>query len=263
MQRQTSIDVSKLGYESDVAVLWSWASRVEQLRPHFRGAFADLSRLSSPAILRKLLREELSLHPDIERRVNEFRAAHFASPMVGVHLRMSDRRVRVSEILDRLDLLLAREPDLTIFAATDNIEGKGLLERRYPGLLMTDHWYGAAGSSQHNNPESPNRTENGIEALVDLYLLAGCDYLVGDTTSSFTRLAGLLRSGPETQFLDVRPGPGRRSRVERALWRRHAASDSSVSRLVRLSSGGKHPIASLRSRRRPRELTKTRRSSRR
>ncbi len=231
------------------------------MRPQFRGAFADLSQLSSPAIMKRILSEELVLQPQIQARVDEFRAAQFRSPVVGVHLRMSDRRVRVPEILAQLDLLLAREPSLTVFAATDNIEGKVLLEQRYPGLLMTDHWYGPAGSSQHNNPASPNRTGNGIEALVDLYLLAACEYLIGDTTSSFTRLAALLRSGPEEQFVDVRPGPSRRARLGREIWRRHAASSSPVSSIVRLGVAGRHPVGSLRSRLTRRDAMGTGRSS--
>jgi hypothetical protein len=260
-QRHTSIHVSNLAYASEVAVLWNWASRVEQLRPYFREAFAELGQLSSPAILKRVLGEELALHPQIQARVSAFRAAHFSPPMVGVHLRMSDRRVRVAEILAQLDLLLAREPALTIFAATDNIEGKELLERRYPGVLMTDHWYGRAGASQHDNPESPDRLENGVEALVDLYLLAACDYLVGDTTSSFTRLAGLLRTGPEAQFVDVRPDLGRRALLERELWRRDAASSSVAAGSGHLASEGKYPIASLRARLGRRGLTGARRSS--
>jgi hypothetical protein len=243
LQRHTSIFMSKLAYPEDVAVLWSYAAKIDMARPHFRGEFAGLSQMPTVVILRTLIRDDLLLHPQIQGRVDAFRADHFNGRTVGVHLRLSDRRVRVHEILDELDSLLRREPDLKIFAATDNIEAKELVERRYPGVIMTPHWYPAApGSSQHNNPECPDRAENGVEALVDLYLLGSCDYLIGDSASSFTRIARLLVAAPDENISDVRPRANRRTRLASEMWRRHAASDSAVSSVVRICARGDYPL---------------------
>lgn len=242
-QRHTSVDLSKATHQEEVAVLWSYASKVDKVRPHFRGEFAELGQRRTVAILRELLRHDLVLHPRIQSRVDEFKAEHFDGRTVGVHLRLSDRWVRVNVILDELDSLLSRQPDLRIFAATDNIEAKEMMEQRYPGVIMTPHWYPAApGSSQHNNPECPDRTENGVEALVDLYLLGRCDYLVGDSASSFTRVAGLLMAAPEENIADVRPRRNFRTRFAREMWRRYAASNTAVSSLVRICARGDYPI---------------------
>lgn len=261
-QSRTSIEVANLAYEADVAVLWLWTPGLDQLRPHLRGAFGELGQLSSPAIHRQLLARDLLLHPGIQTRVDEFRRAHLASRTVGVHLRLSDRQVRVEAILDTLDALLQQEPDLRIFAASDNVEATERLERRYRDVVTMPHWYPSPGAPQHNNPECPDRMQSGIDALVDLYLLAGCDYLIADGSSSFARLAGLLAETRGAQVLDVRPPPKRATLLERELWRRHAASDSAAAGLVRLSVRAKHPISSFRSRQRSgrRRLTGTRRS---
>jgi hypothetical protein len=117
--------------------------------------------------------------------------------------------------------------------------------------------------SQHDSQECSDRLENGIEALVDVYLLASCDFLVGDGTSSFTRLAGLLCQAPEGHVVDVRPTPKRLTLLRHEIWRRHAASDSVVSTIVRMAVRGRHPLASFRSQPRSERpaLTGTRRSS--
>lgn len=260
-QRYSSIDVSSLAYEAEVAVLALYPVKLDAVRPFLWGEFAALGRMSTHAIQRSLLGQSLVLHPRIQARVDAFKATHFDSPTVGVHLRQSDRRVRVKAILEALDGLLGCRPDLKVFAATDSIEAKELLERRYSDVIMTPHWFPPPGASLHANPECPSRLQNGIEALVDLYLLGGCDFFVGDTTSSFARVARLL--APEERVIDVRPRPSRYTRLQGEIWRRYAASESVVGRIVRVGSRVKHPVETLqlRPRSRRRLLTGTRRSS--
>jgi hypothetical protein len=221
-----------LSYKADVAVLWTYSAKVDSLRRHFLGEFAELSWMSTTEILRTLLTQDLVLHPGIQARVDAFRARHLHGRTVGVHLRLSDRRIRVRALLDALDALLDREPDLKIFAATDNIEAKTMLEQRYRSVITTPHWYPAPGKRLHNNPQGPDPAESGVEALVDLYLLGGCDYLIGDTTSSFTRVAGLLMAAPDGKIIDVKPRQKRHIRLRRQIVR-YAVSDSAVSRILR------------------------------
>jgi hypothetical protein len=203
-RQQSSIDPAKLDYDADVAVLWSSSEQIEYLRPHFEREFSELAQIPKAHILRRLLKEDLVLHPGIRARVDEFRSRNFRGRTAGVHIRLSDRRVPLEPILIELEALLNREPRLGIFAATDNIEAKELLEERYDGVITTPHWYPAAGEPVHQNRACPDRAENGIDALVDLYLLSECDYLIGDSTSSFARVAGLLRRGPEAEIIDVK-----------------------------------------------------------
>lgn len=238
----SSVDLTRLEHPEELAVIWGPNQRINLLRPHFRGEFAELSRMSTQAILSQLLAEELLLHPRIQARVDEIRTRHLEGPTVGVHLRVSDQRVRVEAILSELDALLAREPDLRIFAATDNIEAKEMMERRYPGVITAPHWYPPPGEPLHLSDERPDRVESGVESLVDLYLLGGCDYLVGDTTSSFTRVARLLMGARQENVIDVRPRANRRTRLAQEAWRRYAASDMVMSRILRKATKGQYPI---------------------
>lgn len=199
------------------------------------------------AILAKLLREDMVLRPEIRERVDEFKSRRFDARTVGVHLRYSDYRVRIMAIIKQLNALLERERDLQIFLATDNIEIKRLFESNYPRVITTPHWYADPGWPIHYKRASSDRTEFwsadptqdnrpsrdctelAIEALLDLYLLAECSYLIVDESSSFSELASLLSSAPDGNKIDVATrGKGDR-RIRRAAVTR-------IMRRVRFSS---------------------------
>jgi hypothetical protein len=97
-----------------------------------------------------------------------------------------------------------------------------LCEDRYRSVITTEHWYPAPGSRIHQNPGCPNRLENAVEALVDLYALAECDYLIVDTSSMFSYLAVLLTNSPDSNIFNVnhveRGGKGY-TLTKRILWR--------------------------------------------
>jgi hypothetical protein len=183
------------------------------MRPYFNGQFQELAQMPTPHILTKLLREDLILQSEIRERIGHFRSNRFHSRTVGVHVRYSDYRVRIFAIIKQLNALLRRERDLQIFLATDNIEVKKMFEGNFPGVVSAPHWYAKPGSPIHIDRARPDRTETAIEALIDLYLLASCDHLIFDGSSSFSRLANLLSTAPAHNKLDVdKSGHGKKNR---------------------------------------------------
>src|SRR5882762_4960499 len=145
--------------------------------------------MPTTGILAKLLREDLLPQSEIRARVDDFKSNRFQSRTVGVHIRYSDYHVRIFAIIKQLNALLKRKRDLQVFLATDNIEIKKMFERNFPGVVSTSHWYAKPGAPIHVDRARPDRTETAIEALIDLYLLAGCDHLIFDGASSFARVA--------------------------------------------------------------------------
>jgi hypothetical protein len=251
-----SIDLTTLGHVEDVVVTCEYTQQVKLLKRHFRREFDELRGVSAREILKTLLREELVPQPTIQARIDEFRARHLHHPTVGVHLRWSDRRVRVRAILRELDRVLAREPELTIFVATDNIKAKAMLERRHRRVITLPHWYPAPGKRLHGNRDCPNPFESAVEALIDLHLLASCEHLIGDSSAStFFRVAAWHRPSGMGNVIDLKPT----KRIDRILadewWCRYAESESTFSgialillRAARLTS----PIAGLPARVSPR-----------
>ncbi len=213
IRRELSIDLGRLDYLEDLLVLVEYEPRVDRLRPHFQGALQGLAQMPTEVILAKLLREDLLLRPEIAARVDHFRRTRFHSRTVGVHVRYTDYRVRIFAIIKQLNALLSREQDLQIFLATDNVGIKKMFEDNFPGVVSTPHWYAIPGLPIHSDRARPDRTETAVEALIDMYLLASCDHLIYDGSSSFSRVASFLSLAPAHNKLDVDPsGRGNKKR---------------------------------------------------
>jgi hypothetical protein len=229
-RRIFSIDLSKLDYNEDVLVMWSNTQRIDLLRSHFKGKYKEFALARADAILKKLLNEDLALRPRIKEHIDNFKFERFNKNTVGVHIRYTDRKTRLPDIYKKLDVLLKHDCSMQIFLATDNIEIKNMFQEKYTNVITTTHWYARPGLRIHGDRYCPDRTESGIEALTDLYLLAECDHLIIDTGSSFSYLAGLLSKAPGTHIYDVkRTG----EKLPRRLW------DLSWPHMVRL---GLYPL---------------------
>jgi len=190
--RRFSVSLSKLNYPEEVLVMWTYFPLIDQMRRHFHGEFSGLRKLDTEIILRRLMRESLELHPAIRERVNGLKRNWPAKSVVGVHIRSTDKMMNVRAVRRKVDELCSQHPGAPIFLATDNQAVEDLFARTYPGLLTAPKWYPRSGKALHANLECPDRGVNGVEALTDLYLLAGCDYLVLDTSSAFSRLVSIL-----------------------------------------------------------------------
>jgi hypothetical protein len=215
---KVSVDLTRLDYPEDLLVMWFFTEEVDTLRKHFKGKFAQLRRASTKTLLRELLRENLILHPSIRDRINQFKGEWFNGKMVGVHVRYTDRRGRLRLIRKRLDALLEREPHVRIFLATDNLQIQNLFQEQYPSVITTEKWYPTSAASIHRNPECRDRMENGIAALIDMYLLAECDYLILDESSAFSYVVSLVTSQPSSNIFNVQRGWWLPPRVRRLIW---------------------------------------------
>lgn len=202
--QQFSIDLNKLDYDEDILVMWTYDEKVDLLRPHFNGKLKEFKEASTEEILKKLLKEYLSLHTEIQGRIARFKENNFDGKCVGVHIRFTDHRSNIWAILTNLNALLSRAPGLQIFLSTDNLQIKDMFEKLYPGVITAPHWYSPTpGLTIHNNRRRPDPYENGIEALIDLYLMSECEYMIIDTSSSFSYIAKLLSKAPDSRIFDV------------------------------------------------------------
>jgi hypothetical protein len=219
IRKKFSIDLTNLDYQEDGLVMLTYREEVDLLRSHFEGRLKEFSQLSKKEILSKLLREDLILHPQIRERVDRFKNDNFSRKTVGVHVRYTDHRVSLWSILQRLNTLLKREPELQVFLATDNIKIKNMFEESYPGVITTPHWYPTPGLLLHGNKKCSDLVESGVEALIDLYLLAECNYLIIDTSSSFSYVARRLTNAQDSNIFNVWRGGKLSPRLRNLVWR--------------------------------------------
>ncbi len=196
-------NISRIDYSEDVLVRWSFITEIYKLRKHFVGEFAYLQSLSNETILKKIIKEHLSLQPDIQAIIKKTIDNSFEDKVIGVHVRYTDRKSSINTHLRFIDKIYKKHPKILIFLATDNKEVEDFFRARYTNILVADKWYPASGASLHQNPECPDRFENGVEALVDIYLLSKCNYLIYDKTSTFGIVARLISDIPEANITET------------------------------------------------------------
>jgi len=202
--KKFSVGLARLDYQEDVLVLWTYYPLIDEQRRHFHGEFSGLRKLDTETILRGLMHGSLELHPAIRERVDGLKRSWPAKPAIGVHVRHSDKVTSVEAARRKVDELCGQHPDAPIFLATDDQAVEDLFARSHPGLHTAPKWRPGSHQALHGNVECPDRAVNGLEALTDLYLLAGCDYLVLDTSSALSRLASVLTAAERRNVHDIR-----------------------------------------------------------
>ncbi|MBC9032789.1 hypothetical protein IAG41_10335 [Sphingomonas sp. JC676] len=201
--RKYSVDLTRLDHAERYAMFWSYTQHIQLLRKHFTGAWAEWAKLSDDQVIARVLQRHILLAPGIRRQVDAFKAANLPGEVIGVHVRYMDRRTSIHDFLKHLDKLHAKRPDAAIFLATDNKEAENLIRGRYPRVVTTPKWFPEGGISMHQNPECPDRTNNAVEALIDMYLLAECDYLIFPGSSTFSKIASLISKMPRAKMIDI------------------------------------------------------------
>ena len=220
-----SFDPTELHHAEDVLVTWSLIPVIAPLRRHFTGPWREWNSLDDEAILARLLRENLGVHPEVTARVEEIRRTWPDRPRIGVHVRNTDRTTNLGRLRQRLDRLVAARPDAVIFLATDAASVEDDFRRRYPDVLTVPKWFPPGGPLHSLAAPCPDRLEMARASLVEMRLLAGCDHLVINGNSSFSVITKLWWKGDSGRAVDVGswawlPAPVRNRawRVRDAVW---------------------------------------------
>lgn len=200
--RKYTIDPGRIDYDEDVVIRWAWTDELFRMQRHFP---PELRGVATEALLRSLVREELELAPAVRARVDEFARKELGDVSIGLHIRASDRKNSWSMYPRIVDKLRRTWPNLTVFVATDNKDVENELRRRYPRVVSSQKWYAPAGVPLHRSRDCPDKLESGIEALVDMYLLGRCNYLVYNNTSTFGVFASLTSEAPPENIYETSP----------------------------------------------------------
>lgn len=201
--RKYCCDLADIDLPQTLAVYWSYLPKFRRIRRHFKGQFAHLNGMSESRIIAELLPEFITPLPVITGPVDQFVSKHFKAPVIGVHVRHSDRKSPIEKICRSIDRLLMKEPGSQIFLATDNRAVENDLKSRYQNIIVTEKWLPSPGEAIHYNKSDIDPTKSAIEALIDIYLLARCDYLIYPGGSTFSYLARCIGDFPSSRVMDV------------------------------------------------------------
>ncbi len=197
-----SINVKQLNHHQRIAVFWYYTHRIPAIIPHLHGT--QYAKMGIKGLLRKVLNDTMALNDEIFQKVYDFQLEHFKKAVVGLHIRQTDRQVSLEKYLKPLRGILRRKPHARIFLATDNKKIEAYLEDEYHDrVLKTVKWQPNENETMHMNSSCPDRFQNGIEALVDMYLLSRCNYLIYPGCSTFSWISSILSQAESEHIIDI------------------------------------------------------------
>lgn len=216
-----SFDQSRFDYDENLLVMWDF----DQFEKSWRAADSNLRYGESPEdALRETATRHLKLTSGIQSVVDAFCAAHFRDVMIGVHVRRTyekggeTRHVNDHQYFKAIDIILNKNPEAGVFLATDNWEVEAAFRQRYPHLVTTRKWLPEnAGEALHFAKDVQNKMQCAKEALIDIYLLASCDYLVYPQQSSFSRVASIIGQFPDHRLFPQSRTDGLLHRVKQKI----------------------------------------------
>lgn len=203
IHKKYSIDPARADYPEPTVVFWYYMGRFEAVARLARRRLPGYADLSVEQVARKAIREELPLAAGVRQHIDAFAAAHWATPILGLHIRYSDRTTDLAALEAAARAQLARLPGAAIFLATDNKRVEDDYRAKFDRVITTPKWFPTEGAAMHQNADCQDPVANGVEALADMYLLARCDALVYASRSTFSEISRLVSDLPPDRVTDV------------------------------------------------------------
>lgn len=202
LYRKLSIDLVGKDPTAQVGVFWSYLPKLERLKRRMQ---------SHPQFAGKSLAEVtsnlLDLHFRPVAKVSEQVNAIFkdeAGPIIGVHIRFTDRKVPLGKIIAELEHLSRRESGAKIFLATDSAEAQAAILSRFSDVITIDKNLSASSTALHFSSESfSDPVAEAHNALIDMVALSRCDWLLHSRHSTFSVTAALMGRIPKQRQVDV------------------------------------------------------------
>jgi len=200
--RKLSIDLTGEDPPQTVGVFWSYLPKLLRLRHRMNRdtRFAGRSRDD-------IIHEKLKLHFTPTQLVLNAVDALFADrgcTVIGVHVRFTDRKVSILRIERELRRLRKRIPDSDIFLATDSAEIQIRIMESFQRVFLVDKTLTLDGRPLHvaaNTFDDPLREAR--NALIDMWALARCDWLIHSSQSTFSVTAALIGKIPPSRQINI------------------------------------------------------------
>lgn len=201
LYRKMSLDFHRPD-PAPVAVYWSYLPKLRRLAS--RMAQSDEFRGRS---LDDVTSDILAHHFRPVAEVQEQVEAIFADlkrPVIGVHIRFTDRKAPLPKIVAELEALHRRNPGASIFLATDSAEAQEAILSRFPDTRTIGKALASGDKALHFSSEGfADPVTEARNALVDMIALSRCDWLLHSRHSTFSVTAALIGRIPRERQIDV------------------------------------------------------------
>ena len=196
-----SILMNEPNLEQETLVRWSYFDDFSRIFKQLGYTFySDKLRLK---VLERILAENITLAKPIESELSKLSANLLGRETIGVHIRFTDNCGPYSIILNRLKKVAFKRKRANIFLATDNKKVELEIEAMFPARvsrlskLVPDD-----GTPIHHRYNTKQALK---EALLDMYLLSRCNYLIYSSMSSFGLCAALLSKASKENIYNCLP----------------------------------------------------------
>ncbi|MBM3247252.1 hypothetical protein FJZ17_01775 [Candidatus Pacearchaeota archaeon] len=209
IKKEYSFDLKKLDYNEDILVMTDYHFHYDQFIDNLSKGISFKDKDDKLLLIRRLLKKYLFLKPQLYSGVVEFKRNNFSKPMIGIHIRYTDNSLEIGRNYPDLEKynrvvknLLGGKPGL--FLATDN---KKILENYKSGYSSLTYFEKSFSKQEEQSIHYSRELDKNkvlIEAVMDLFLLASCDYLIYSGDSSFSIIALALSDINRPNYFDVR-----------------------------------------------------------
>lgn len=202
LYRKLSIDLTGSDPAARAGVYWSYLPKLQRLSGRLarNPRFADKS---IDTITREYLNRYFRPVPQVTERIDTV-FAKLDKPVIGVHIRFTDRKVPLDKIMRELGQLSARLPEATIFLATDSEVAQNAILDRFDNVVTLEKALAKDGAALHFSTDSfTDPVEEARNALADMMALARCDWLLHSRHSTFSVTAALSGNIPESRQVDI------------------------------------------------------------
>lgn len=163
-----------------------------------------LRGVPAPAVFRALAAKYLKPVPEVVAAVEAFFARHLApGPAIAVHIRGSDKFAEDpaleagNQALRQGAIALANQhANAKVFLLTDSTRELDAMRSALGDRVVTTDSVRTAGEVGVHNLPGPDRTRLGREVMIDMYIAAKCNALIGPGNSNVSCLIDHLRDWP-------------------------------------------------------------------
>jgi len=198
---QYSVDYTKFDHEEEIVVIWDFDHFDHLIDPLTERGIIEKPKSELHAmgqIYHKYFQLQEEPARFIKSRLNKIFKKAGNSKILGVHVRETDESFDCYKPTKRRDYfyktntILKKDKSIQkIFLATDNIKVQEQFISKYgKKVLVNEKWFDQPGDPLHLSLDHcPDKLENILNALLEIYALARCDYLIRRRQTSFSRLS--------------------------------------------------------------------------
>lgn len=202
LYRRLSVPLTGADPAAPIGVFWSYLPKLARLRARLR-ADRRFDGRSLDAITQDMLHRHFTPNDRVRQALSDLFAGRHR-PIIGVHIRFTDRKVPLAKIERALARLRTRSPASDIFLATDSAEAQAFVTSRFKRVFTIDKQLVEDGQALHYaGTRMADPIREAENAVIDMFALSECDWLIHSRHSTFSVAASLIGGIPAARQIDV------------------------------------------------------------